>query len=282
MRNDEILAKDAICNLLNSKQIYPKDVVEGDEPPDYFLLFEDKKVALEITQSGHGYHIIESVKGKSHKSANKCLTLFDEMSKKMLMLLERRELDPGLFGFDVFLDNNIKVESDDPNTYIVSPLQAIPEQSVKKFKKELLKFLIQRMGELPFTPKEFLVAGYKVSVSRTKFYKSSGQSINFLVQPFYNLASADIALESSLDFQACAILSTKISEKQQKCESIVDEKWLAIINVHPFLELDNYQGGYKSLVSNSNQAPLVHTFSQVFIISGPDWTAAPLLRDIEE
>ncbi len=71
MRSDEIFAINILCEYLYlEKGCIPSEIIEepfgSSKPPDFVIKFDERKISVEVTQTGHGFLLL----GNSSLSGN--------------------------------------------------------------------------------------------------------------------------------------------------------------------------------------------------------------------
>lgn len=231
MRTDEEYAKNSIKAYLKSKFGFAGDIVEGEDPPDYYVLDGDKKIALEITRA-------ESIfGGESRESRKKTSTeavamLCDELNEELKNLV--------------------------PPEKSLMLVFKTPIYNFGKFKKRLRLMLKELLQEADLSNKALNINGEIVEVKWVTDEKGDYKGIVGAI------GDKDPIIK--INEQVRLIMERIISEKEVQLKEIngkawSGEKWLGIINNYPLAEHTNFSQVLQEIT-------VQHDFSKIFFIGG--------------
>lgn len=203
---------------------------EGEDPPDIYLIINNKKIAVEITR-------LTPISFNQNGVAQNRNTQ-DCFAAKLIN------------KFDSKLRDTIPSEMD------ISLTVYVPVTNPRKYKKILFKYLTKKLedGVTVGEKEEVELSGSKVRVS---FIPRRDQSPEKIVGIIVNRNSnADILKNAKV------ILEDRILVKVEKCERIQFQglKWLALFN-------DYWLANYNTYAQALSNISVKHDFESIFIIS---------------
>lgn len=226
MRTDEEYAKDSIALYLKKHHNFAGDIIEGEDPPDYYVLINKKKIVLEITTAESIYNG-ENEKSKRKTSTESIARLCEELSNEFRKLIPAEKSLMLIFKVPILDFSRFK----------------------KQFKITLKKFLQSRK----VSHKIFNING-NGEIVEARWIVRSDNSRKALVgvigakKPIINIQE-----------QTRLILEKIMMTKNEKLKKLKNEKWLGILNNYPLAESSNFFCALKGV-------KIVHSFSRVFII----------------
>lgn len=228
MRTDEEYAKNSIKTYLEKHLGFTGDIIEGEDPPDYYILKNNMKIPLEITTAESIFND-ESEKNKRKTSTESVAIFCDELNNEFKnLILPEKSL---MLGFKVPIADFSKFK--------------------KQFKTILRKFLQDKVSNKILNINGELVDARWVTRSNDKRKAVSG--VIGVKNPNINIQE-----------QTRLILEERIRAKEIKLKRIngenwSGEKWLGIINNYPLAEHENFSQALREI--SNNQA-----FSKIFVI----------------
>ncbi|MBZ0302428.1 MAG: hypothetical protein K8J31_21960 [Anaerolineae bacterium] len=229
MRKDEEFAKQAFDQFLATKGISDRLWLEGNEPPDYFLVINNQRYAAEITT------ITERI----------------DTPRKTV---SRRTIDKSGEAFVRDVETTATKEGILNGTYYISfPFVQRDYYAVQKSLKLALLDFISRSkndSEFPHTPIKIDGVQY-CAIQKTQ---RPGSRIIVGINPSNAKWAGDAAIE------ACDLLLSSISEKEIKLAHINEQKILIILNEYPYIDSVAF---YKSCLTTASQVENFHT---IFLI----------------
>lgn len=249
MRDDETFAIKTLCEYLSKKySCIPSEIIEeplGDsKPPDYFIKFGKQTISVEITQSGHGFLLLDNINLSGNPSEDGVDKIRHESSAGNL--LEKA------FAADVKRSGNWITNGE---SIVITYTSPIPTEKRSRFASRLLntvKYLYQTdqilnykdidselKPELTVLTRQDEIKGVSLEIFKTDYYKNKG-SAPIIENFFTSFYSPEPVYDASLSAQVSYIMSGTLSKKSKKCESLPDPKWLVLINTHPILEYTDY------------------------------------------
>ena len=235
MRDDEEYVKLAMEKYMKNN-IEEVTIIDGDEPPDYYVLFQNKKILLEVTRAESIY-----------------------LSDK---LQTRNTIEQSIIKLCNQLNNDIGIEINE-NKSLLLDIKG-PLTNYDKFKKSIKDSILS-----------FLNDGINYSLSLTDWVEINifGNIIKVKIvksSPLKKRIIGIIGIKNNLSItnigeQALLILEDRIKIKEGKTKIIngvlwKEEKWLAIFNNYWLASADTYIRAMK-------QIKIHHTFTRIFLIS---------------
>lgn len=195
MRPDEEFVKAAIQSYLeeDEKENFI-NIVEGEDPPDYYVNLSEKKVLLEVTNAEE---------------------VFPEEDK----LIERNTIDRSLGRFGIYL--NEKYGHSIPNNKSILIYFQGPFDNFNKFKIQVEKIISEVCINKLEIDEEYSMFSGKVTI-KTVTYTSN--KVIGIVGVRFNKDVVDIQKQVEI------ILSNIIIKKELKTSMWQGEKWLGILN----------------------------------------------------
>lgn len=229
MRVDEKYAKNSIKTYLKKRLSFTGNIIEGEDPPDYYVLENNKKIALEIT-TAESIYVGEGKKNKRKTSTESTAKFCDELNSEFKNLIPR--------GKSLML------------------IFKIPMTNYSKFKKQL-KFVLKKfLQKNERDNKSFDIGGEIIEarwIARDNSKRKAVVGVIGVKTPIINIQE-----------QVQLILEKIIREKEKKLKNINGkrwngEKWLGIINNYPLSEHENFSQALHEINNN-------HGFSKIFLI----------------
>ena len=212
MKPDEEYVLAALASKFGGKYI------DGEDPPDGYLLLNNRKIAVEVTKLVE--HINENGKRRSR--------LADDVPISNIVAQLNEEIGN-------LIPNNRWI-----HLVIPSPIKGINE-----FKKELTRIIINMITTKTYEA-VIDILGYVVAIN---LYKCQQPPKVKVVQ-----AIATQFASTNIHENTVFLLENRISTKNQKCNANgeVDEYWLALFNTYCMADIDSYRGAYESLQLDHN------------------------------
>ena len=212
MKPDEEYVLAALASKFGGKYI------DGEDPPDGYLLLNNRKIAVEVTKLVE--HINENGKRRSR--------LADDVPISNIVAQLNEEIGN-------LIPNNRWI-----HLVIPSPIKCINE-----FKKELTRIIINMITTKTYEA-VIDILGYVVAIN---LYKCQQPPKVKVVQ-----AIATQFASTNIHDNTVFLLENRISTKNQKCNANgeVDEYWLALFNTYCMADIDSYRGAYESLQLEHN------------------------------
>lgn len=232
LRQDEEYTKNKIYDFLKNR-VQGLEVIQGDEPPDYYAIFSGKKIPLEITRSEGSF-----VDGKEIKSSN---DIFEPIMRMCNDLNTRYKYR---FQEDITLLIEIKG----------------PLINYNKFKKTLNVFidkLTSSSMSYSDTWAAYYIEGNKV---RVKFiHRTYGKKVVGIIGIARERAIIDIQNHVNL------IMKEIFEKKEKKTNNINgqawnDEKWLGVLNNYILAGQSHFEEAVRLLCEK-------HTFTKIFLVN---------------
>lgn len=214
MRNDEEFAKDSILTYLRNIGTFSISSKVGEDPPDYYLNFDTKNIALEITTAPSVFGE-ESKKTRRSTATESLISLLDKANEKF------KEKIPS--GESLLL--TIKV----------------PIKNYANFKTSLFKHL-EELDVQSVVEERISLSGEEIVIKKIVHNDLNRKALIGIIgvkNPILDV-----------DYQVSLILEKILSEKTRKMISISGEKWLGIINAFPIANIDNFKSAYSKVHVN--------------------------------
>jgi len=203
--------------------------IDGEDPPDGYLLLNNRKIAVEVTKLVE--HINENGKRRSR--------LADDVPISNIVEQLNEEI------------GNLIPKNRWIHLVIPSPIKGINE-----FKKELTSIIINMIVTKRYDV-VIDILGYVVAIN---LYKCQHPPKIKVVQAIATKFASTNIHENTL-----FLLENRISIKNKICNANananIDEYWLALFNTYCMADIDSYRGAYESL-------KLEHNFSKIYLIDG--------------
>lgn len=229
MRQDEEYAKDSIGVYLKNKLGFSCNIIEGEDPPDYYILKGNDKIVLEIT-TAESIFTEEGKQSKKRTVTESVATLCDDLDNELKNLIP-------------------------PQKSLLLILHT-PINNFSQFKKQLRLILMEIIENDQFFNQKLNINGEIIEarwvIDKAREHKSLIGIIGSK-NPICNIQQ-----------QTSLIVEKMIREKVVKLERINGkiwrgEKWLGIINNYPLADHSNF-----SKVLRDTKAH--HDFSKIFLI----------------
>ncbi len=251
MRSDELFAINMLCEYLyKSNRCSPTEIHQ--EPfgkstaPDFLIQFGDKSVAVEVTQTGEGFLLLNGDKLLGDPVTDGVDKIKYESSA--IDFLENA------FENDSKKNGNWVREGDSIVIMYKSPIPPKNRSKIAKRTLKTIKFMYQN-DQIPtyeeiddYLKPEFTVLtgqneikGVSLEIFKTDSYQSHSNYSPIIENYFCSYYSPEPPYDGSLSMQAGYILTTTIEGKQKKCIKLSMPKWLILLNTHPILHRENYQ-----------------------------------------
>lgn len=229
MRTDEEYAKNSIQAYLEKHLSFASKIIEGEDPPDYYVLRNNKKIALEIT-TAESIYSDESEKSKRKTSTESVAIFCDELNNEFKKLISAGR--PLMLVFKV------------------------PITNFSKFKKNLKTILKKFLQEDGMSNKRLNING---EIVEARWITHSGDNRKAVIgmigvkNPIINIQEqTQLILEK-------IIRGKEIKLKKINSKNWNGEKWLGVINNYPLTEHKNFSQALCEINNN-------HVFSKIFII----------------
>ena len=212
MKPDEEYVLAALASKFGGKYI------DGEDPPDGYLLLNNRKIAVEVTKLVE--HINENGKRRSR--------LADDVPISNIVAQLNEEIGN-------LIPNNRWI-----HLVIPSPIKGINE-----FKKELTRIIINMITTKTYEA-VIDILGYVVAIN---LYKCQQPPKIKVVH-----AIATQFASTNIDENTLFLLENRISIKNKICNANgeIDEYWLALFNTYCMADIDSYRGAYESLQLDHN------------------------------
>lgn len=226
MRSDEEYAKNSIKVYLEKHLSFVGNIIEGENPPDYYVIKNNKKIALEITTAESIYNNEDK---KNRRTSTESVAKYcDELNNEFKKLIP-------------------------PRKSLMLALK-IPILNFSKFKKQLKTILKNFLQEDEMFNKSLNINGEIVEAKWIPRPSDNLGAVRGLIE-VKNFPIELINLQNQTHF----ILERIIRGKKIKLSKIKVEKWLGVINNHPFLDHNIFIQTMRIINNN-------HGFSKIFII----------------
>ena len=212
MKPDEEYVLAALASKFGGKYI------DGEDPPDGYLLLNNRKIAVEVTKLVE--HINENGKRRSR--------LADDVPISNIVAQLNEEIGN-------LIPNNRWI-----HLVIPSPIKGINE-----FKKELTRIIINMITTKTYEA-VIDILGYVVAIN---LYKCQQPPKIKVVQ-----AIATQFASTNIDENTLFLLENRITIKNKICNANgdIDEYWLALFNTYCMADIESYRGAYESLQLEHN------------------------------
>lgn len=224
--------------------------------PDFIIKFGKKEIAVEVTQTGHGFLLLEnqdSTDNPPHERVDKI----------------KYESSAGNLLEEVF-NNDLKKNGSwikNGDSIVILYTSPIPVEKRSKLAKKILN-VIKNMylnnqllaykdiknsikTELTILTGRDDIKGVTLEVFKSNWYKfDENEKYYPIIENFFcSFYSPDPVHDGSLAAQVVHILSNIIRKKHTKCAKLEMSKWLVLINTHPILDYNDYK---KFFVQNTD------------------------------
>ena len=233
MRNDEIAAIESFSEHLLSKGIKVEPWEEGEDPPDFYLMVESERFAVEVT------NLIDEIKVNDKSvprlaysiSVDRLVSEIEQESHKKGNLKGSYQLwVDGPFEDFFKVKKHIKSES---LTFL---------EDTKDLSPELGKYLLAAddtgailKTDFPEEPPELLQGAGAVFCFISKKHGSADRVFPLKTSPKWLDWEADLAQE------ACGLLQAAISTKCHKLKNVATKKILLLPDLSRFMTLELYR-----------------------------------------
>lgn len=231
MRKDEEYAKNSIQAYLEKHLSFGVKIIEGEDPPDYYVLKNNRKIALEITTAESIYND-EDEKNKRKTSTESVAKYCDELNN------EFKKIIPA--GKSLML------------------ALKVPIANFSKFKKQLKRILKNFLEESKMSnkSKSLNINGEIVEARWVTHVDDNRKALIGVIgvkNPIINIQE-----------QTQLILEKITRGKEVKLKKINGkiwngEKWLGVINNYPLAEHENFSQALREVNNN-------YGFSKIFMI----------------
>lgn len=228
MRKDEQFVRDCMVGFLGEKCV---DAIPGEDPPDYYFICDDRKIAVEITQ-------LTPVTFDEHGSPKNRWTE-DIFSENLCDKLEKK----------------FKPRIKDGHLLLIHIRGPIAEP--RKFKRQTETIIRQVIEETA------------LSVGWENKYEIAGETVTIKVLPAYPASEKGIAglvenrdSNAFIQDNAKVILAERIRSKYEKMKETPWQgtKWLALLNRYWLADHETY----RLAIADLN---VIHDFEKIFLIS---------------
>ncbi len=221
MRPDEKHTLEALVDKYGGK------FVDGDDPPDAYIINKDEKIAVEVTR------LVQHV---TDDKGNPRSRLADDVPAHDL--IDR---------LDTELQNTI------PTGKYIFIILPTPVNNLRRTEKDLSTIIMQ-MININDTEKEVEICSNSISISLYEGDRESGKKV---VAALPNTKSS-----ANIGGNVSYLLNNRINEKENKREELdgVAEYWLALLNEYWIADEESYQNSYESL-------DIKHGFDKVLLVN---------------
>lgn len=207
---------------------YGGEIIEGEDPPDAYLIFGDRKIAVEVTR------LVEQVVDESGNRVSRmahdipALEFADDLNRVMHSML--------------------------PEVIQVLVIVPSPLNNIRRT-KEQVQSLIKKMIEERRDQVDITIEKNLISISIYNIARPSGEKVIGAVSNRYS----DANIGKNTDF----LLSDRISSKAKKCSNMpgISEYWLALYNHYWVADYESYKTSYDRL-------KIKHSFNKILIVDG--------------
>ena len=212
MKPDEEYVLAALASKFGGKYI------DGEDPPDGYLLLNNRKIAVEVTKLVE--HINENGKRRSRLADDVPISnIVEQLNEEIGNLI--------------------------PNNRWIHLVIPSPIKGINEFKKELTRIIINMITTKTYEA-VIDILGYVVAIN---LYKCQQPPKIKVVQ-----AIATQFASTNIDENTLFLLENRISIKNKICNANgeIDEYWLALFNTFCMADIDSYRGAYESLQLDHN------------------------------
>lgn len=235
MRNDEIYAKESLVKYL-SKDYENLEIIQGEDPPDFYVLYSNNKILLEVTRAEPIYSDKEGIKNRNTIEIS-LIELCDQLDQDV--------------GSQIIPGKTLYV-------FIKGPIA-----NYSKFKTSLRKkviSIIQHVNLLYSFYNHWIDINIEGNMIQMKLIDSTAEKKR--ICGLISIADNNAIL--NIDLQAGLILEERILTKEHKTKIIngsewYGEKWLAILNGYFLASSETY-------ISAIRRKQISHSFSKIFLI----------------
>jgi len=251
MRPDEIHAMTALCEYLYyEKGCFPTEILQepfgNSTPPDFIIKLAQKDIAIEVTQTGHGFLLVDN--------ANLSGNPIDDGEDKIRYESSARNLLMRAFKNDIEKKGNWIKKGE---SIVVTYISPIPTQKRSSLARKILS-QVKHMyhnnqlldskeiaghikPELTVLTGQSEIKGVSIEIFKTNYYESSDNYSPIIENFFCSFYSPKRVYDTSLSAQVFYILVSIISKKKNKCAQLQIPKWLVLVNTHHILEYNDYK-----------------------------------------
>lgn len=225
MRCEETFVRNALVSYLGGSSIVSSD--EGEDPPDFYLIIEGRRVAVEVTR------LVQSTFDENGTLDNR---LTQDMFGLKLVDKLNEELGPCL-PENMYIDLSIEVPVSDPTL----------------FTKKLFDLVKKIAACHPTIPKQkFIIAESRITILTIQERRDK-KIVGYIIN---KNSSADILLNAEIS------ISERIIVKNISCQKLfpIGPVWLAMLNDYMLADAHTYTRALGSL-------DLQHNFEKLFLIS---------------
>lgn len=239
MRTDEEYVKLSIEKHIKNN-FEEVSIIEGDEPPDYYVLYKDRKILLEVTRAESVY-------------------------KENSQLQNRNTIDQTIIRLCDVINEEVGIHID-KNQSLLLDIKG-PLINYGKFKRSIKETILLFLNDN---------TKYQLSQSNWIELNACGNDIRVKTIETSPLSKRVIGFAgiknsraiTNIGEQVLLILEDRIKIKEDKTKVIngivwKEEKWLAILNNYWLASSDTYVRAMKQL-------KISHTFSKIFFV-GEDY-----------
>jgi hypothetical protein len=229
MRTDEEYAKNSINAYLKKKFDFVGSITEGENPPDYYVIEGDNKIALEIT-TAESISEGESKESRKRTSTEAVAKLCDQLNQE--------------FKNDIPVGKSLML------------VLKTPINHFSKFRKQVRLDLKDLLQENNFANMKLDIHGEIVEL---RWIDDESRNYKALIG-----VSGDKYPIINITEQTRLILEKIIKDKTSKLQKINGKawhgkKWLGIINNYPLADHSNFSQALPKI-------PLRQEFSKIFLI----------------
>jgi|GEM_PF-4215525 len=227
---------------LNSIILLPTDnqhIEVDNKKPDYVFSHNNALLMIEVRQLGSGSIAYQND------------------------LIDKSGDDHQLFNLYERLTNSVSAWIDGTQTIILiilCPLESLlKHKQIKKLNEALKKAFYGNINTEKIYFEEL-----SIEAVSTNFYHNNEAYSPLKIIPALSLVpSENMVHQNSLTRQTMLILLEAIGSKENKYRTVSMFKWLALINTHPLLNINDYQAAYDQLKLSGK---ISYIFTKIFII----------------
>ncbi|NQY49984.1 MAG: hypothetical protein HRT50_12945 [Colwellia sp.] len=212
MKPDEEYVLAALASKFGGKYI------DGEDPPDGYLLLNNRKIAVEVTKLVE--HINENGKRRSRLADDVPISnIVEQLNEEIGNLI--------------------------PNNRWIHLVIPSPIKGINVFKKELTRIIINMIATKTYEA-VIDILGYVVAIN---LYKCKHPPKIKVVQ-----AIATQFASKNIEENTLFLLENRITIKNKICNANgdIDEYWLALFNTYCMADIESYRGAYESLQLEHN------------------------------
>ncbi len=237
MRKDEDYVKKSLEKYFESIS-KPYLIIEGEDPPDFYVIYENRKILLEATQARPVYQVGEgNIIENRTTFENSVMTYLDRIRKEI-----DNEVD-SKYTISMHVEGPLKDYSSFKKSLKRKALEIIKDD-------EFLKRINMNYTEVQVGNDSVLVTSWKRQKKESVFRFSVG----------IKGTNAIFNINEQLEI----IVDEILRKKEEKTKMIngyewVEEKWLAILNGYVLSSVENYVNALCNIKTG-------HSFSKIFLI----------------